>query len=94
MLPKNLGKSSEKIYIRRGSGKHALDFKISKVTPAYLQEVFQLEAMPKFLFSEKNGTVIEIDESEMKPNEIYSISGLDVENRMSLPIDYTRDQGK
>ena len=84
----NISDPDGKIYVRRDDKSHALEFKISQVDSEFLKKVFQLEEKPEFLISEENGQVFKIEEkSEFKPEEFYTISTRDIEQRMSLPND-------
>ena len=63
------------VHVRRSDQREAIMFAISHVTPEFLKDVFELDAIPDFLKVKRSGEMVEIKQSNLVANQNYIIQG-------------------
>ena len=63
------------VHIRRSDQFEADKFQANYVTPQLLQEVFELESLPRFLKKESDSEIVPIIPSALNKNDFYIIKG-------------------
>ena len=63
------------VHVRRSDQREAIMFAISHVTPEFLKDVFELDAIPDFLKVKGSGEMVEIKQSNLVADQNYIIQG-------------------
>ena len=61
------------VYVRRNSQQDITEIDINQITPIFLRDVFNLESFPSHLRAESNNEIVPILQSNVVPNEYYTI---------------------
>ena len=61
------------VYVRRNGQHEITEIDINQITPIFLRDVFNLESFPSHLRAESNNEIVPILQSNVVPNEYYTI---------------------
>ena len=81
------------VHIRRSDQFYGDKFEANDVTPLLLQEVFELESLPRFLKTELDNQIVRIIPSALKKNGFYVIKGTGEEVKGKMEIPKNRETG-
>ena len=70
-----LGPARGFVHVRRSDQREVIMFAISHVTPEFLKDVFELDAIPDFLKIQRSGVIVEIKQSNLVADQNYIIQG-------------------